>query len=112
MKHLLFVIGLVGLTLFASQASASMSCKGRWVNNGMTKIDVVSICGKPDLAEVVAWNTVGDDLGRTFSASSTSVEAWHYNCGSGRLNKTLYFEAGKLAAIKIGEYGSGPQRCD
>jgi uncharacterized protein DUF2845 len=78
----------------------------------MTKLDIISICGQPDLTETVALNTVGDVLGGTFSASTTSVEAWHYNCGSGRLNKSLYFDGGKLAAIKVGDYGRGPQRCD
>ena len=107
----MFLIGVVGVILCASEASASMSCGGRWVNNGMTKMDVVSICGQPDLTDVVALNTVGDILGGTFSASTTSVEAWHYNCGTGRFNKTLYFDGGKLVTIKVGDYGNGPQKC-
>jgi hypothetical protein len=111
MKYLMFLIGVVGVILCASEASASMSCGGRWVNKGMTKMDVISICGQPDLTEVVALNTVGDVLGGTFSASTTSVEAWHYNCGAGRFNRTLYFEAGKLAAITTGNYGTGTQKC-
>jgi uncharacterized protein DUF2845 len=113
MKDLIFLIGAASLILCASESTASMSCQGRWINNGMSKLDVVSICGRPDLTEFVAWQTVADDVGRTFSASTTPLEAWHYNCGSGRFNKTLYFAGGKLVGIKVGDtYGSGQQRCD
>jgi hypothetical protein len=39
------------------------------------------------------------------------VNARHYNCGTGRFNKTLYFDGGKLVTIKVGDYGNGPQKC-
>jgi hypothetical protein len=77
LKHALVVIGLVGpifLPLTGWRLYVLVEVAG--VNIDMTKIDVLPICGKPDLAEVVAWNTVGDDLRRIFSATSTSVEAW------------------------------------
>jgi uncharacterized protein DUF2845 len=113
MKTLIFLIGVAALLLCGSESFASMSCGGRWINNRMSKLDVVSICGRPDLTEFVAWQTVAEHVGRTSSASTTPLEAWHYNCGPGRFNKTLYFGGGKLLGIKVGDtYGSGQQKCD
>ena len=114
MKHLIFVLGLVGLILGATEVKGAMlSCGSSLVDNGMTKLDVISKCGSPDLKELVAINTVGVDSGRAFRASTSSVEAWYYNCGEGRFNKTLYFDGGVLALIKASNsYRSGPQRCN
>jgi len=116
MKNLVFVFGLAGLMIGATEVSAAMSsmrCGSGLVNDGMTKLDVISKCGQPDLKEFVALKTVGVDVGRAFRASTSKVEAWHYNCGEGRFNKTLYFNGGKLAVIEASSSrGSGPQKCD
>jgi hypothetical protein len=113
MRHLIFVLVLVGLIIGATEARAAMSCGNSLVDNGMTKLDVISKCGVPDLKEIVALNTVGVDVGRAFRASTSSVEAWHYNCGEGRFNKSLYFDGGALALIKASiSYGSGTPRCN
>ena len=112
MKHLIFLLGVAALILTATEASAGLSCGSGLVQSGMTKLDVISKCGQPDLKEFIAFNTVGVDIGRAFRASTSSVEAWHYNCGEGRFNKTLYFDGGKLAVIKASSsYGNGPQKC-
>ena len=113
MKHLILLFGLAALILVATNANAAMYCGNTLVDNGATKLDVISKCGQPDLKESVSLNTVGVDVGRAFRASTSRVEAWHYNCGEGRFNKTLYFEGGTLALIKASNsYGSGPQRCN
>jgi hypothetical protein len=58
-------------------------------------------------------NTVGIESRRAFRASSAKVEAWHYNCGEGRFNKTLYFDGGTVVLIKMNNSrGNGPERCD
>jgi hypothetical protein len=116
MKNLIFFIGLVGLFIGADEANAAMSamrCGSGLIENGMTKLDVISKCGPPGLKESVALKKVGVDLRGAFRATTSKVEAWHYNCGEGRFNKTLYFDGGNLAVIKSSSSrGSGPQKCD
>ncbi len=116
MRNLTFMFGLAGLILGATEASAAMSalrCGNGLIENGMTKQDVVSKCGQPDIKEFVALKKIGVDVGAASLASKSKVEAWHYNCGEGRFNQTLYFDGGKLALIKSGSSrGSGPQKCD
>ncbi|MDH3442714.1 MAG: DUF2845 domain-containing protein [Deltaproteobacteria bacterium] len=116
MKTLISVFGLAGLILGATEASAAMSsmrCGAGLVENGMTKPDIISKCGQPDSKEFVASKKIGVDVGGAFRASKSKVEAWRYNCGEGRFNKTLYFSGGKLAVIESSSSrGSGPQKCD
>ena len=103
MRKLIVAFGLAGLFVGVTEASAAMSamrCGSGLVENGMTKRDVTSKCGRPDLKESVALKKIGIDVGTAFPASTAKVEAWHYNCGEGRFNQILYFDGGKLAVIK------------
>lgn len=115
MRNLIFIFGLAGLIFGATEAIAAMSslrCGSGLIENGMTKLDVTSRCGQPDLKEFASLKTVGVDAGSAFRASTSKVEAWHYNCGEGRFNQTLYFDGGKLALIKASSSrGSGPRKC-
>jgi hypothetical protein len=43
------------------------------------QLDVISKCGQPDLREVT-------------SLVFQVTEVWHYNCGEGRLDRSLVFE--------------------
>ena len=115
MRNLILAFSLAGLIVGATEASAAMSalrCGSGLVENGMTKQDVTSKCGRPDLKESVALKKIGTDVGTAFRASKSKVETWHYNCGEGRFNQILYFDGGKLAVIKASSSrGSGPQKC-
>ncbi|MBI4525076.1 MAG: DUF2845 domain-containing protein [Deltaproteobacteria bacterium] len=78
-----------------------------------TKLDVISRCGEPDLKEVASADSFGQTERSTFRATTLLVEVWHYNCGEGRFNKSLFFEGGTLALVKnTGNYGNGPERCN
>jgi|SRR6266850_1288706 uncharacterized protein DUF2845 len=91
---------------------AAIYCGNDLITEGMTKLDVISKCGEPDLKEVASVNTFGVADRRTFRASTSAVDVWHYNCGAGRFNRSLYFDGAKLAKIETSKtYGSGPERC-
>ncbi len=115
MKHLIFVSAVAAVLLGTNDASgwATMRCGSGLISTGDSKVDVISKCGVPDLKEVVALNTIGVDFRRGFRTSTSAVEAWHYNCGEGRFNKTLYFDGGTLSIIQMSNSrGSGPERCN
>jgi len=42
---------------------------------------------------------------------SLKIEAWYYNCGSGRYNNTLTFEGSELTKIERGRRGYGKSDC-
>jgi hypothetical protein len=92
---------------------AAMYCGNELIREGMTKLDVISKCGDPALKEIAAANTVGVDKRTAFRESTSVVEVWHYNCGEGRFNKSLYFDGGTLVTIKTStSYGTGAQKCN
>ena len=89
-----------------------MYCGNDLIVERMTKLDVISKCGEPDLKEVASVNTFGIGDRRALRASTSAVDVWHYNCGAGRFNRTLYFDGERLAKIETSTtYGSGPERC-
>jgi len=98
--------------LFAAGADAAMRCGNHLVVVGDTKLDVMIRCGPPTLAEptaVMAAERYRLD-GRVGIAST--IELWHYNCGSGLLNKSLVFEGGLLrAVVPQRTRGTGTPRC-
>jgi len=98
--------------LSAAESYAAMRCGNYLVAVGDTKLDVMMRCGPPTLAEPTA--VVGAERyrldGRVGIAST--VELWHYNCGSGLLNKSLVFEGGVLRAVVAQRTrGMGSPRC-
>lgn len=111
--RILALLGLIGLFLLLGPATThAMYCGNDLITEGMTKLDVVSKCGEPDLKEVAAVNTFGVRVRGAFHATTTAVEVWHYNCGEGRFNRTLYFDGTALARIEnTKSYGSGPEKC-
>ena len=111
MPALLGVMWLVVL-LGPTNADAAIYCGKDLITEVMTKLDVISKCGEPDLKEVASVNTFGRADRRAFRASTSAVEVWHYNCGKGRFNRILYFDGERLAKIENSKtYGSGPERC-
>jgi hypothetical protein len=110
---LLGVLGLLVLLGARDSHADGMYCGNELVTDGMTKLDVISKCGAPDLKEVASVNTVGRALRGAFRASTSAVEVWHYNCGERRFNKSLYFDGERLAKIEnSNSYGNGPERCN
>ena len=111
----LFLLGVIVLLLLlgTENARAQMYCGNRLIMNGMTKLDVISKCGQPDLKEVASINSVGAGDRQHFRVTTSVVEVWHYNCGEGRFNKSLFFDGSTLALVThTGQYGSGPERCN
>ncbi len=101
------------LLIGAANTYAAMYCGNALIDTGATKLDVISKCGEPTLKETASVNTVGVDNRKAFRASTTAVEVWHYNCGEGRFNKSLYFDGETLAMIQDSKtYGNGPQKCN
>lgn len=118
MKALLLSgVVLLLLAVAAQNAQAQMYCgnlgrSGQSITNGMSKMDVLSKCGQPDLKEVSSINSVGAGDRRNFQVTTSVVEVWHYNCGEGRFNKSLFSDGGTLALVTVtGQYGTGPEKC-
>jgi hypothetical protein len=111
MPALLVVIWLL-VFLGPTNTHSAMNCGNDLIAEGMTKLDVISKCGEPDLKEIASVNTFGVADRRAFRASTSAVEVWHYNCGDGRFNRTLYFDGERLTKIETrNAYGRGPERC-
>lgn len=109
---LLSVLGLFVLLGATNSHAAPMYCGNDLVTEEMTKLDVISKSGEPDLKEVASVNTFGVADRRAFRESTSTVEVWHYNCGERRFSRILYFDAERLAKIESSRtYGSGPERC-
>jgi len=114
---LLLGVVLLLLVVATQNTQAQMTCgnlgrSGQLITNGLTKLDVISKCGQPDLKEVASINSVGTSDRRHFRVTTSVVEVWHYNCGEGRFNKSLFFDGSTLALVThTGQYGSGPERC-
>ena len=114
---LLSGVVLLLLVVAAENTQAQMSCgnlgrSGQVITNGMTKLDVISKCGQPDLKEVASINSVGVGDRSLLRVTTSVVEVWHYNCGEGRFNRSLFFDGSALALVRdSSSYGSGPERC-
>jgi len=108
---------LLLLVVAVKNTQAAMTCgtmgqSGQLITNGLTKLDVISKCGQPDLKEVASINSVGMGDRQFFRVTTSVVEVWHYNCGETRFNKSLFFDGSTLALITdTGHYGSGPEKC-
>jgi hypothetical protein len=111
---LLFGAMAIGLLLGSVDGhAAAMYCGNDLIQEGATKLDVISKCGEPTLKEVASANTVGVDRRTAYRESTSVVEVWHYNCGEGRFNKSVYFDGDKLVTIKASTTrGSGPAKCN
>ncbi|MGH7766551.1 MAG: DUF2845 domain-containing protein [Candidatus Binatia bacterium] len=108
---LLSMLGLFVLLGATNSDAAAMYCGNELVTEGMTKLEVVSKCA-PDFKEVTSVNTLGGAARGAFRATTSAVEVWQYNCGTGRFNKTLYFDADRLAKIDNSKtYGTGAEKC-
>jgi hypothetical protein len=106
------VLGLFVLLDAINGNAAGMYCGNELITEGTTKLEVLAKCGAPDLKEVTSVNTLGTAVKGALRATSTAVEVWQYNCGTGRFNKILYFDADRLAKIDdTKSYGSGQEKC-
>jgi hypothetical protein len=113
MKAIL-VLGVMVLFLLVGVRNTvfAMWCGTSLITNGMTKLDVISRCGQPDLKEVDSINSIGAGDRHQFHVTTSIVEVWHYNCGEGRFNRSLFFDGTALALVRDGSSrGSGPERC-
>ncbi|MEY4577550.1 MAG: hypothetical protein RL701_2253 [Pseudomonadota bacterium] len=100
-----------------THADDSMRCKNRIVSLGDTLYDVQALCGPPDFTEKrVERRAVGNQVrsncapgARCTSAIVDSIEVtidqWTYDFGTNRFVQYLTFEAGKLIAVRTGNYG-------
>jgi hypothetical protein len=106
------MLALFALLGAADSHAVGMYCDDALVMEGMSKLEVMSKCGEPDSKEVASVNTFGTAVRGAFPPTTSAVEVWQYNCGTGKMNRTLYFDADKLARIEYGKsYGSGPEKC-
>ena len=113
MNRFAVLLATMTLLLVPHRGVAAIQCGGRIVGTGDSKIEVISKCGQPDLKETSSVKTSGQfrNNTRSFTATSTIVETWMYNCGAGRFIKTLTFEDGVVTSVQDGDYGSGPNKC-
>jgi hypothetical protein len=112
MGRIVIAISIVLFICSVAQADC-FRCGSNVVCSGETTGDVAAKCGQPSYTETVRVDKTGSVAVGNVDVATEPVDAWYYNCGEGRLNKTLYFKAGVLASIKSsGIYGTGPERCE
>jgi hypothetical protein len=112
MGRIVIVVSIVLFVCSVAQAEC-FRCASNVVCTGETTGDVALKCGQPAYSETVRADTSGTVPASNVNLATEPVDAWYYNCGEGRLNKTLYFKAGVLASIKSsGIYGTGPEKCE
>jgi Protein of unknown function (DUF2845) len=73
MPALLVVIWLL-VFLGPTNTHSAMNCGNDLIAEGMTKLDVISKCGEPDLKEIASVNTFGVADRRAFRASTSAVD--------------------------------------
>jgi hypothetical protein len=113
MGRIVIVISILLLFICSVAQADCFRCGSSIVCTGETTGDVALKCGQPSFTETVRVDTSGAVVTGNVNLATESVESWYYNCGEGRLNRTLYFKAGVLANIKSSDnYGTGPAKCE
>jgi hypothetical protein len=116
MKHLLWSLGLLALTMPARPVLAATNtfrCGGDLVYEGDARSRVLAKCGEPsDVTHSVALRAAAPVLwrdGRPVYFSSgyveVPVEVWIYNRGPNDFMRQLRFEDGMLIEIRTLGYG-------
>jgi len=87
-------------------AAQSVMCKGKIINEGVTKAEVVAACGAP--------TQVGDRTGALDpaigevtppSSDDGQIEVWTYNFGPTKLMQRIWFEDGRVRRVESLGYG-------
>jgi hypothetical protein len=113
MGRIAFFLSILLLFISSVAQADCFRCGSSVVCTGETTGDVALKCGHPSFTETVRVDTKGSVPVGNVNLATESVDAWYYNCGEGRFNKTLYFRAGVLAGIvSSGTYGTGPAKCE
>lgn len=88
--------------------------------NGDSEYEVIHKCGPPDYTEEGETVTSGqfgsEKAGKGqklggFSATTSQIKRFYYNCGQGRFIKILVFRDGILVDVQDGDRGTGDQKC-
>ncbi len=93
----------VSMIFFCRADGFSFRCGSGLVTTGDLKIQVLETCGQPSSKEVICP--------RITSACPSTIEIWHYNCGSNDFLYGLTFENGKLSREENEGRGSGKSNC-
>jgi hypothetical protein len=113
MGRIVIVLSMLLLFICSVAQADCFRCGSSLVCTGEATGDVALKCGQPSHSETVRVDTTGSVPVGNINVATESVDAWYYNCGEGRFNKTLYFKAGVLASImSSGIYGTGPAKCE
>jgi hypothetical protein len=104
-----FLIFVITMLVYCNNAAA-LSCDGKLVEAGDTKLDVINRCGEPTWKEV--WD---EELIEGFADKRLEhrtylpYEEWTYNFGPNRLIYYLVFRGSYLEYIDTGDRGFTPQ---
>ena len=112
------------LTVIIALPAQAMRCGNRLVQEGDTKLEVLSKCGEPTFSEgsgiieqedeIATADRLNEKLlliGRRQTRFSQPVETWHYNCGANRFARVLTFVGPYLQRIETTDHGVGNSGC-
>jgi Protein of unknown function (DUF2845) len=92
-----FLIALVALAPGLVNAQ-SVVCKGKIINEGVTKAEVAAACGAPTEVGQDAHNPA---IGKSAAPDSDeSTEVWTYNFGPQKLMQRIWFEDGRVKLVE------------
>ena len=106
MKLIASLATLACLVLLAPQARPDndevMRCGGRLVSVGMTKGQVLDLCGEPQSkSEEEVAQMARRANGTTYQIGTIIIEHWVYSLSSSRFPAQLKFEEGKLTSLQF-----------
>jgi len=105
MKNIASLATLACFALLAAPVVADdevMRCGGKLVSNGMTKGQVLDLCGEPQSrSEEEVPQMARRANGTTYQIGTIIVEHWIYNRSSSRFPAHLKFEEGKLVSLQF-----------
>lgn len=76
----------------------SVVCKGKIINEGVTKAEVAAACGAPTELSQDAHNPA---IGKSAAPDSDEgTEVWTYNFGPQKLMQRIWFEDGRVKLVE------------
>lgn len=102
----LFCAMILLASLFAVVQAATLDCGSRTVSAGESRVDVLMACGEPDTKESRQEELIDKGDGSLKQKTIIIVEEWTYNFGPSQFMRIVTLRNGKVADIRVGDYGS------
>jgi hypothetical protein len=80
----------------------TLRCKGKLVQEGDTRFEVLAKCGEPDFVENITETARAPTrLGGTYVVGTVEREVWTYNRAPGKFPAILRFDGTRLKSIEF-----------